>query len=638
MQLLLIHSDYMEYEVKKETKISENIEESKHHKYFKDILVIFVAIEKEDLKNENLTIQNAIEEINKIINMIHENNILLYPYAHISYNLASPNESLRILIKIEEALKRINYLIVERAPFGWYKSFSIKCKGHPLSELSKHITTNIGNKSNTQILDININKNIVSEALKSESITKSYWKILDIDGKLYDLEKFDFKNHHKLNQFINYEVSKNRISIMSPPHIELMKKLEIADYEPGSDSGNMRFYPNGRFIKSLIENYVIEKTTVNYGAMEVETPIMYDMDHPTIKKYLDRFPARQYSLESDKKHLFLRFAACFGQFLMNHDMTISYKHLPLKMIELTRYSFRKEQHGELVGLRRLRAFTMPDMHTLTLDLEEAKIEFINQYNICIQTLKDIGLNENDFEISIRFTKQFYEQNKNLIENMVKIINKPALIEMWDSRVFYFVLKFEFNYIDNFKKASALSTVQIDVENSKRYDIYYSNKDGTLINPVILHCSPSGSIERCIYAILEKAAFNINNKKLPYLPLWLSPTQIRLIPMSDKYINYAKQIVNLIKYRVDIDDRDLTLNKKIREAGTKWIPFIAVIGEKEVKSNKLSVTIRSKSSILKQHIVDLSIEELNNIIQQEIKSYPYKPLPLQLYLSKRPKFV
>jgi len=115
------------------------------------------------------------------------------------------------------------------------------------------------------------------------------------------------------------------------------------------------------------------------GAMEVETPIMYDMEHPTLKKYLDRFPARQYQIEADKKKLFLRFAACFGQFLMGHDMTISYKAMPLRMFEITRYSFRREQRGELVGIRRLRAFTMPDMHTLTRDMGQAMEEFRKQY-------------------------------------------------------------------------------------------------------------------------------------------------------------------------------------------------------------------------------------------------------------------
>ena len=142
-----------------------------------------------------------------------------------------------------------------------------------------------------------------------------------------------------------------------------MKKLAIADYEPASDAGNMRFYPNGRLMKSLIERYVTDKV-MEYGGFEVETPIMYDSHHPSMESYFHRFPARQYSIDSEGKHLFLRFAACFGQFLMAKDFQLSYKNLPLKLYEFTRYSFRREQSGELVGLRRLRAFTMPDCHAM----------------------------------------------------------------------------------------------------------------------------------------------------------------------------------------------------------------------------------------------------------------------------------
>ena len=134
---------------------------------------------------------------------------------------------------------------------------------------------------------------------------------------------------------------------------------------------------------------------------------MYDVNHPTLKKYLYRFPARQYSIESDKRSFFLRFAACFGQFLMNRDMTISHRNLPLKMIEMTRYSFRREQHGELVGLRRLRAFTMPDMHTLCSDMDRAIAEFKDQYAMCMAVLADIGL-DRDYEVIILFTRDFYK--------------------------------------------------------------------------------------------------------------------------------------------------------------------------------------------------------------------------------------
>ena len=129
----------------------------------------------------------------------------------------------------------------------------------------------------------------------------------------------------------------------------------------------------------MLEKYVTSEVK-KYGALEVETPIMYDSNHPSLASYLNRFPARQYIVNSDNKNLFLRFSACFGQFLMLHDSIISHKQLPVKLYELTRYSFRREKSGELVGLRRLRAFTMPDCHALCRNIEESKSEILKRFN------------------------------------------------------------------------------------------------------------------------------------------------------------------------------------------------------------------------------------------------------------------
>jgi len=220
-----------------------------------------------------------------------------------------------------------------------------------------------------------------------------------------------------------------------PPHVNLMKKLAIADYEPASDSGNMRFYPNGRLIKSQIEQYVTDKIR-DYGGVEVETPIMYDSHHPSMESYFNRFPARQYSIDSEGKHLFLRFAACFGQFLMASDFQLSYKNLPYKLYELTRYSFRREQSGELVGLRRLRAFTMPDCHAFCKDMSQAIDEFRKRFDLSREVLSGLGIEENDYEVGIRFTEDFYNENKDLIKQLVSKVGKPVLIEMWKEKFFY----------------------------------------------------------------------------------------------------------------------------------------------------------------------------------------------------------
>jgi threonyl-tRNA synthetase len=641
MQLLLIHSDYIEYETKKQTPVAEKIDECLKSGRLEEALTAFTAVEKVDEANPEEAVEKAVFEIEKVAAQVKTNRIMLYPYAHLSSDLSSPKVAVQVLKGIETALS--DKYEVKRAPFGWYKAFTISCKGHPLSELSRSVRpegmAKAAKKTDAcgSVETIVEKEEVVSEALKAESTAKSYWRILTPDGELHEIEDFDLTPYPKLQQFVNYEISKSRAVERAPPHVELMRRLELADYEPGSDSGNMRYYPKGRLVKSLLENYVLDVAT-DFGAMEVETPLMYDMNHPTLKKYLDRFPARQYSIESDKRQMFLRFAACFGQFLMNHDMTISYRNLPLRMIEMTRYSFRKEQRGELVGLRRLRAFTMPDMHTLCADMAQAVDQFKQQYDLCINVLENVGIQISDYEVAIRFTKDFYESNKALVVNMAKTVDKPVLIEMWDKRFFYFVLKFEFNFVDALAKASALSTVQIDVENAERYDISYVNTEGKLERPVVLHCSPSGAIERCIYALLEKAAMETEVGKIPMLPMWLSPTQVRIIPISEKHISFAEEVSNKLDCRADIDDRDLSIGKKVREAGREWVPYVVVIGDKEVEDGTINVTIRAESEENKPIKVQMTPDELNMRIRSEIAGKPFRKLALAKYLSARPKFL
>jgi len=419
-----------------------------------------------------------------------------------------------------------------------------------------------------------------------------------------------------------------------PPHVLLMKRLEIADYELGSDPGNIRWYPKGRLVKSLLEQFVTSRMN-EYGAMEVETPVMYDFQHPSLADYLNRFPARQYLLKSEDKELFLRFAACFGQFLMVHDAQFSYKQMPMKVYELTRYSFRREKSGEVVGLRRLRAFSMPDCHAFCTDLEQAKKEFITRFKLSMQILDEIGLSKSDYEAGVRFTKDFYKENKEFITSLAKVFGKPVLVEMWNERFFYFMLKWDFNYVDNQDKAAALSTDQIDVENAKRYGITYVDEKGERQYPLILHCSPSGAIERDVYALLEKAYMEQKSGKAPMLPLWLSPTQVRFVPISDKFLGDVEKMVKELDgscVRVDIDDRSLTLQKKVREAEMEWIPYIIVVGQKELESGLLPV--RDRMSGKRR---ELKLEVLAKEIERNVAGKPFKPLPLPKYLSKRPQF-
>jgi threonyl-tRNA synthetase len=374
---------------------------------------------------------------------------------------------------------------------------------------------------------------------------------------------------------------------------------------------------------------------IDYGAMEVETPIMYDFHHPSLSDYIDRFPARQYLLKSEDKDLFLRFAACFGQFLMLHDAQISYKQLPLRIYELTRYSFRREKSGEITGLRRQRAFTMPDCHALCYNLDQAKKELILRLNLCGKVLEALGFNKEDYELAIRFTKEIYKENRDFINQLSQQFGKPVLVEMFEEKAFYWILKWEFNFVDNQNKASALSTDQLDVENAYRYEITYIDEQGEKQHPLILHCSPSGGVERCVYAMLEKAYKEQKLGKPPILPLWLSPTQVRIIPLSDKFSRNAEKIakeINKHNIRADFDDRSMTMQKKVREAETEWTNYVVVIGQRELDSGILPVRERLTGKIVK-----ITLKDLIKTILKETKDKPFKPLPMPMKLSRRPQF-
>ncbi|RLI17906.1 threonine--tRNA ligase [Candidatus Bathyarchaeota archaeon] len=620
MRILQLHSNFIEYTpIQKEIAAAEEVE--KKTVRLEEIVVLFTAVEEGD----NISVaEKAIEEVYAFLEKLKVNRILIYPYAHLSSKLAKPSEALKI-VKAMESFAKEKGIETFRAPFGWNKQFTLSIKGHPLAEQSRTILP-------SEVKEEEEEK--VSEAVKAEEKLESFWYILQPDGKMTPVKDFDFKGHEELEKFARYEISKVRASQRMPPHVPLMKRLEIADYESGSDPGNIRWYPKGRLIKSLLEQLVTAKM-IEYGAMEVETPVMYDFQHPSLADYLNRFPARQYLLKSEDKELFLRFAACFGQFLMVHDAQFSYRHMPLKVYELTRYSFRREKSGEVVGLRRLRAFTMPDCHAFCTDLEQVKKEFITRFELCIRVLEEIGLSREDFEAAFRFTKDFYEQNKDFVASLAEIFGRPVLVEMWNEKFFYFVLKWDFNFVDNQDKAAALSTDQIDVENAKRYDITYVDEKGEKRYPLILHCSPSGAIERDVYALLEKAYKEQQKGKAPMLPLWLSPTQVRIIPMSDKYLAEVEKIAEEIEaysIRVDIDDRPLTLQKRIREAEMEWVPYIIVVGQKELDSDTLPVRERRSGKIRKMKLKEL-IDEIEKIVEGK----PFKPLPIPKHLSKRPQF-
>ena len=638
MRLLQLHSDFVEYQpiAKEIREAEENVSSSKVR--FEDLVVTLVAIENGD--DENLA-RIAVNEIERYLATVKSKRLLIYPYAHLTSDLALPERALEVIMSIEKFAKE-RFVDVHRAPFGWTKAFEIKVKGHPLAENYKIVTKQTSNiapvvASSSDRIN-NSWETKVSSALREEEKLASIWYILEPDGKLSPIKEYKFNaGNQNLHALANYEMAKKRSTVEQPAHVRLMKRMGIADYEPASDVGNLRYYPKGKLMKSLIEQYVTQQV-MEYGGMEVETPIMYDSKHPSLESYFNRFPARQYTITSDNnKQLFLRFAACFGQFLMAKDFQLSYKHLPLKLYELTRYSFRREKSGELSGLRRLRAFSMPDCHALCSNMEQAKEELLRRFELSTTVINALGLSTtNDLEMAIRFTEDFYNGNQTFINKIVSRFGRPVLVEIWKDRSFYFILKWEFNYIDSTGKASALSTDQIDVENGSRYGIEFVDENGEKKNPIILHNSPSGAVERVMFALLENCAKVARDGGKPSLPLWLAHTQVRIIPVSTQHLDLCREIYTELssrKVRTDIDDRNESVANKIRQSETEWINYTIVIGDKELQTGWFVVRDRNQGEQRKIMLAQLG-DEINSLTNGK----PYIPLNLPPYLSNRPQIM
>jgi len=633
MRLLQLHADFVEYEpVDKEISEAEVII-SKSRQRIEEVVLNLITVE---LGDDEEVVSAALEEIHSYLAKVKSKRILIYPYSHLSSNLAPPNIAFSILKSIESSARKS--LEVYRAPFGWTKSFNVKVKGHPLAENFRILSKSESAIGQGHVSKAHGSEDDISHALKAEEKLASSWFIMKPDGKMIPVNQYKFdEGEDNLKILANYEILKKRTVEEVPPHVRLMKKMSIADYEPASDAGNMRFYPKGRLMKSLIERYVTDRVIAS-GGMEIETPIMYDSKHPSMESYFNRFPARQYSILSDNnRQFFLRFAACFGQFLMARDFQLSYKHLPIRLYELSRYSFRREKSGELVGLRRLRAFSMPDCHAFCRDMNQAKEEFLRRFRLSMDVIDGLGLStRGDLEMAIRFTEEFYQDNEDFIREIVSKFGKSVLIETWRERFFYFTLKWEFNFVDNLGKASALSTDQIDVENGERYGIEFVEEDGSIKYPIILHNSPSGAVERVIYALLEKAAKFARMGNKPTLPLWLIHTQVRIIPVSKLHMNFCEKMLEYLcsmRIRTDLDDREESVSKRIRESETEWIRYTLVVGDKEIEEERFMIRDRVLGKQRTMALKDLVIE-----IHSETVDKPYQQLNLPSHLSKRPQIM
>jgi threonyl-tRNA synthetase len=331
-------------------KAAEPIIEELKNDSIDDALVVFCTIENNDEQDTDSLILQAADEISKVASNVGTTNILVYPYAHLSDDLGPPSLAIPLLKKLAENLASRG-LNVKRSPFGYYKSFKLECKGHPMAELSKSISVEKP-KSKTKPIE-----------------TK--FKVFSPDGKLSDPEEYLKYQDHEFKSLIEKEVFKKALHGGEPKYLEYCKKFGI-EWEPYSDIGHMRFGPQGTLLFELISEHAWSQAkSTGIPIFRVRGTNMFDLSIEPVKQHAELFGDRLYEVNLEQKRFVMRYAACHQQFAMVKDWSLSYKQFPFGTFELAD-SYRLEQSGELLLCFRVRKLHMPDLHVYCRDTDEAK--------------------------------------------------------------------------------------------------------------------------------------------------------------------------------------------------------------------------------------------------------------------------
>ncbi len=551
MKILTLHSDYITFEPKKKAlKNAEEVEAKP--KTVKECLVVLTAVEKRDEANAEAIVKRLAKEVSDIAGQVKTENIVLYPYAHLSSNLALPDKAAQIMKDAEKELSK--KFKVTRAPFGWYKSFEVKCKGHPLSELSREF----GAEGKEEAKEEELSKEARESLLKTMSKTK-----------------------------MSAERSKEGLK----SNVELGRELDLYTVNEIIGSGLPLLTPKGATIRRELERFIVDEE-LKRGYGYTVTPIMAKSDLYKISGHWQHYKEFMFSLNVGNEVFALRPMTCPFQFVIYKSKIRSYKDLPIRYAEISNL-FRNEKSGELMGLTRLRQFTLADAHIICRP-DQLEDEFEKVIDLVKYVMKTLDIKD----IWYRFSKWDPKNKEKYIDNpkawetsqksMKKILDKLKMkyVEAENEAAFYGP-KLDIQYKNIFGKEDTLITVQIDFALPEKFDLTYVGEDSKSCRPIVIHRSSIGCLERTMAYILEKTQGS--------LPLWLSPVQVKVITINDRNIPFAKDVFSKLKekgIRAELNEDAETISKKVRDAQLEKANYIVTIGDKEVEKKKLAVRTRA----------------------------------------------
>lgn len=417
------------------------------------------------------------------------------------------------------------------------------------------------------------------KAFKLTSVAGAYWRGNEKNEMLQRIYGVAFATKKELEKYEKLvEEAKRR------DHRKLgreLKLFEIMDEGPGFPF----FLPKGVVLKNILIDYW-RKLHNEAGYVEIETPIMLNKDLWIRSGHWDHYKENMYTSMIDNKEFALKPMNCPGGMLVYKNETHSYRDLPLRVGELGRVH-RHELSGALHGLMRVRAFTQDDAHIFMLP-EQIKSEILGVVKLIDEVYGTLGFKYN-VELSTRPEDSMgTDEEWNMAENSLKeALNEGGLdYKINEGDGAFYGPKIDFHIEDSLGRSWQCGTIQLDFQLPQRFELEYIGRDGEKHRPIVIHRVIFGSIERFIGILIEHFAGKF--------PVWLAPVQVKVLPISDKFMDYSNEVIDKLRktgIRCEIDARNEKTNYKIREARNERVPYMIIIGEKEKTRGDISVRSR-----------------------------------------------
>ena len=575
MKTLNLHVDYIKFKpLKKALKNMEDLpEDEKEEKHVKEALVVLTAVESTDL-DVKASVSDLIKNIEDISKQVGTKNVVLYPYAHLSKNLGSPKIAQEVLEKAQKELTKKGYEVA-RAPFGYYKEFELKVKGHPLSELSREIG------------------NVVE------------------GGKVIKVSEGDEKYDPK--QLLR-EISKSKLDtskLKDNDHRILGRQMDLFSFNEVAP-GMVFWHDRGVTIRNELIGFMRDLLRER-GYEEVLTPQIMDNKIWKISGHWDKYKENNFSTKYEGRDFLIKPMNCPGGLLIFKSSPKSYKDLPLKAGEFG-IVHRQELSGVLGGLFRVIQFTQDDAHVFCTE-KQLEGELMKLIDLVDVVYSQFGF-KYKIELSTRPEKRIgsdgvWDKAEDALKKVLDRRKVKYKINKGDGA--FYGPKIDFHLTDSLKRTWQCGTIQVDFSMPERFELEYTDKDNKKKRPIMIHRAIFGSLERFLGILLE----HTNGR----LQTWLAPLQVRVLNFTDRNTNAAEKVVETLKkeipnLRVDFDFSQRGIPAKVKEAEMVKVPYILTIGDKEEKAKSVMVRKRGDRK-LEEVKIDAFVKKLRKEIEDRI---------------------